>query len=26
KQKVLNSCPTKLGLVKRFWKYILDDE
>ncbi|OMO77950.1 hypothetical protein COLO4_24935 [Corchorus olitorius] len=26
KQKVLNSCPTELGLVKRFWKYILDRE
>ncbi|XP_021278225.1 uncharacterized protein LOC110412103 isoform X1 [Herrania umbratica] len=26
KQKVLNSCPTELRLVKRFWKYILDRE
>ncbi|RVW23947.1 Uncharacterized protein CK203_082576 [Vitis vinifera] len=26
KQKVLNSCPSKFGLVKRFWKYILDRE
>ncbi|XVE59842.1 hypothetical protein DITRI_Ditri05aG0079300 [Diplodiscus trichospermus] len=26
KQKLLNSCPTELGLVKRFWKYILDHE
>ncbi|KAF5961777.1 uncharacterized protein LOC114267950 isoform X3 [Camellia sinensis] len=26
KQKVLNWCPSKLGLVKRFWKYILDRE
>ncbi|GLU01968.1 hypothetical protein SLE2022_192430 [Rubroshorea leprosula] len=26
KQKVLNSCPTEFGLVKRFWKYILDRE
>lgn len=24
KQKVLNSWPSELGLVKRFWKYILD--
>ncbi|KAE8021629.1 hypothetical protein FH972_007503 [Carpinus fangiana] len=26
KQKVLNSCPSEFGLVKRFWKYILDRE
>ncbi|KAA3485853.1 FAD/NAD(P)-binding oxidoreductase family protein [Gossypium australe] len=26
KQKVLNSCPMELQLVKRFWKYILDRE
>ncbi|KAL4326063.1 hypothetical protein GQ457_11G019150 [Hibiscus cannabinus] len=26
KQKVLNSCPAELRLVKRFWKYILDRE
>ncbi|KAJ4828402.1 hypothetical protein Tsubulata_027354 [Turnera subulata] len=26
KQKVLNSCPPEFGLVKRFWKYILDRE
>ncbi|KAG5527420.1 hypothetical protein RHGRI_028342 [Rhododendron griersonianum] len=26
KQKVLNSWPSELGLVKRFWKYILDRE
>ncbi|KAL6960701.1 hypothetical protein U1Q18_038464 [Sarracenia purpurea var. burkii] len=26
KQKVLNSYPLELGLVKRFWKYILDRE
>ncbi|XVF69440.1 hypothetical protein PTKIN_Ptkin11bG0081800 [Pterospermum kingtungense] len=26
KHKLLNSCPTELGLVKRFWKYILDRE
>ncbi|KAG9153490.1 hypothetical protein Leryth_018748 [Lithospermum erythrorhizon] len=24
KQKLLNSYPSELGLVKRFWKYILD--
>ncbi|XP_047317281.1 uncharacterized protein YtfP-like [Impatiens glandulifera] len=26
RQKVLNSYPPELGLVKRFWKYILDRE
>lgn len=26
KQKMLNSYPTEFGLVKRFWKYILDRE
>lgn len=26
KQKLLNSWPLELGLVKRFWKYILDRE
>ncbi|KAM7508071.1 hypothetical protein LguiA_018524 [Lonicera macranthoides] len=26
KQKVFNSCPSEFGLVKRFWKYILDRE
>ncbi|XP_044505451.1 uncharacterized protein YtfP isoform X2 [Mangifera indica] len=26
KQKVINSCPSEFGLVKRFWKYILDRE
>nr|GMC62139.1 uncharacterized protein LOC109180409 [Ipomoea batatas] len=26
RQKLLNSCPMELGLVKRFWKYILDRE
>ncbi|KAB2050366.1 hypothetical protein ES319_A13G241000v1 [Gossypium barbadense] len=26
KQKVLNSCPMELQLIKRFWKYILDRE
>ncbi|XP_057947767.1 uncharacterized protein LOC131143465 isoform X5 [Malania oleifera] len=26
KHKVLNSCPSEFGLVKRFWKYILDRE
>ncbi|KAG2710303.1 hypothetical protein I3760_04G019900 [Carya illinoinensis] len=26
KQKVLNSCPSEFGLVKRFWKYILNRE
>uniref|UniRef100_A0A2N9I8C0 FAD-dependent oxidoreductase 2 FAD binding domain-containing protein n=1 Tax=Fagus sylvatica TaxID=28930 RepID=A0A2N9I8C0_FAGSY len=26
KQKVLNSCPSEFGIVKRFWKYILDRE
>ncbi|KAK2966946.1 hypothetical protein RJ640_002131, partial [Escallonia rubra] len=26
KHKVLNSYPSELGLVKRFWKYILDSE
>ncbi|KAF9612243.1 hypothetical protein IFM89_038665 [Coptis chinensis] len=26
KQKVLNTCPPKFGLVKRFWKYVLEQE
>ncbi|XAR71221.1 hypothetical protein NMG60_11028385 [Bertholletia excelsa] len=26
KQKVLNSCPPELGIVKRFWKYMLHTE
>ncbi|XP_058185029.1 uncharacterized protein LOC131302420 isoform X3 [Rhododendron vialii] len=26
KQKVLNSWPSEFGLVKRFWKYVLDRE
>ncbi|CAI0453439.1 unnamed protein product [Linum tenue] len=26
KQKVLNSCPSEFGIVKRFWKYMLDRE
>ncbi|KAK4834414.1 hypothetical protein QYF36_022145 [Acer negundo] len=26
KQKVLNAYPTEFGIVKRFWKYILDRE
>ncbi|GFZ19157.1 FAD/NAD(P)-binding oxidoreductase family protein [Actinidia rufa] len=26
KQKVLNSFPSEIGLVKRFWKYLLDRE
>ncbi|CAK9175380.1 unnamed protein product [Ilex paraguariensis] len=26
KQKVINSYPSELGLVKRFWKYVLDRE
>ncbi|KAL4653684.1 hypothetical protein ACB092_01G323300 [Castanea dentata] len=26
KQKAVNSCPSEFGLVKRFWKYILDRE
>ncbi|CAM8990056.1 unnamed protein product [Rhodiola kirilowii] len=26
KQKVVNSHPSELGLVKRFWKYVLDRE
>ncbi|XP_031476604.1 uncharacterized protein LOC116248130 [Nymphaea colorata] len=26
KQKVLNSCPMQLSLVKRFWKYLLERE
>ncbi|CAN1272322.1 Uncharacterized protein YtfP [Linum perenne] len=26
KQKLINSCPSEFGIVKRFWKYILDRE
>ncbi|CAM8996762.1 unnamed protein product [Rhodiola kirilowii] len=26
KQKIVNSHPSELGLVKRFWKYVLDRE
>ncbi|KAF8010839.1 hypothetical protein BT93_J1477 [Corymbia citriodora subsp. variegata] len=26
KQKLLNACPLEFGIVKRFWKYLLDRE
>ncbi|XP_048140417.1 uncharacterized protein YtfP isoform X5 [Rhodamnia argentea] len=26
KQKLLNACPLEFGIVKRFWKYVLDRE